>query len=100
MISFCAALPEKMKRDVREVSSVHCATSDRRKGYATELMKEICADADARKMILVLMVQHYGAGTQMSNPQLTEWYERFGFRPLPNGDTILLARMFKLTEEK
>lgn len=100
MISFCAALPEKMKKDVREVSSVHCAISDRRQGHATKLMQEICADADTRKMVLVLVVQSYGAGDRMSDLQLIEWYDRFGFRPLPNGDTVLLARMFNMTPKE
>lgn len=100
MISFCKALPEKMKMDVREVSSIHCDMRERRKGHATKLMEEVCADADVRKVILILTVQSYGAGDHMSNMQLVEWYARFGFHPLPSGDAVLLARMFKLTPKE
>lgn len=99
MVSFCSALPEHMRQGVREISALETDPHHRGEGDATKLMKEICADADARRMILVLMVQPFGVLPRMSGPQLIAWYMTFGFQPLPNGTTTMLARMHAINIE-
>lgn len=100
MVSFCSALPEYMRQGVREISALETDPHHRRNGDATKLMNEICADADTRKMILVLTVQPFGVLPRLSGPQLVAWYMKFGFNPLPNGSTIMLARMHAIIVQK
>lgn len=59
------------------ITRVKVPKEHRRKGIGTELMKEICADADAAKIPLVLEVASYG---EMDNDTLRAWYKKFGFR--------------------
>lgn len=92
MVSFCEALPAHMRKDIREISHLQTLPEFRHKGHATELMKYICKDADIRKIILVLMVEPFD-DEPLSQEQLAEWYGKFGFQPLPNGDKVMLARM-------
>lgn len=92
-VSFCDALPAHMRKDIREISHLETLPEFRHRGHATELMKYICKDADNRKIVLVLMVEPYGGDAPMTTEQLVEWYAKFGFTPLPNGDKVMLARM-------
>lgn len=92
-ISFCAGLPDKMKLDVREVSHVECLMALRGRGDATRLMQEVCREADASDIILVLSVKPFGEHPPLDETQLEAWYTRFGFSRIQH-EPVLMARMY------
>lgn len=82
-----------MRKDVREISQLECLPEGRRLGNATELLTNICKEADSKKMILMLTVEPFGDGPQMTKEQLMEWYEStFGFLVI-QAEPLILARM-------
>lgn len=92
-IGFCAALPEKMRIDVREISNVECQMAHRGRGEATRLMEEVCREADASRTIFVLMPKPFGEHPPLDTTQLEHWYTKFGFHRLQD-DPLILVRMF------
>ena len=78
----CDALPAHM-RDVVEVSDVFVPEWHRRKGIASRLMQQVCADADAFGKVLMLMID--------GDDWLPAWYAQFGFVVIQN-NPILMAR--------
>lgn len=94
LVSACLGVPEKMRKDIREISKLITDPDQRGKGHATQLLKDICADADKRRMILVLTVEPYGDAPPMTKNQLAEWYgTTFDFNPIQE-KPLILARMF------
>jgi GNAT superfamily N-acetyltransferase len=61
----------------RVVQDVYVHEQYRRQGMATDLMNQVCQDADAAGETLVLAV--YPDGTGMTANQLLHWYGTFGF---------------------
>ncbi len=68
-------LPEDMRDDIREIVAVHSDAP--RKGHATALLHQVCAEADHDRKTLLIHVQPFDDG--MSAEQLRKWYARFGF---------------------
>lgn len=66
-------VPEHMRDGMRELISVFTPPEDRRKGYATALLKAVCEEADATAMVLLLTAED----------PLIGFYRRFGFIELP-----------------
>lgn len=94
LVSACLGVPEKMRKDIREISRLECDPEERNKGHATELMKMICREADTKKMILVLTAEPYGEDPPLSVERLADWYgTTFDFNPIQR-EPLLLARMF------
>lgn len=61
---------------------------------ATELLKSICKEADAKRMVLMLTVDPYGIAPPMTKAQLLEWYiTTFDFITIQQ-TPLILARMF------
>jgi len=56
---------------------------ERQRGQATELLKAVCADADAHGSVVTLSVQPEGGG--LTHGELVRWYERHGFAALGGG---------------
>ena len=79
------ALPEYLKA-VIEVSSVFTPKEERKKGYADALMARIVAEADAEKVVLMLMPDGFD--------WLEAWYEKHGFKRIQDYP-VLMARPFK-----
>lgn len=77
------ALPLGMRRNVRELNDLHVPEEDRRKGYASQLLHDICREADEHGLLLILVAD---------DVQLAGWYSRWGFQPI-NAQPILMARM-------
>lgn len=48
----------------------------RKRGYGTQLMNEVCKEADSNKVILFLTVASSG---EMSDEELMDWYKKFDF---------------------
>lgn len=73
---------EVLPAGVLELSALLTDPAHRREGYATELLNEVCNDADIEGAVLVL---------SPVDEQVHKFYERFGFKviqPRP----VLMAR--------
>lgn len=90
VVGICSALPGWMQEQTLEVSRVHVPEEDRRKGYATALLKHVCEQADGTNKTLILTVEPYEP--EMSLEQLRDWYARFGFVEI-QVEPCLMARM-------
>lgn len=99
-VSICKGLPTKMNKDVREISKLYCDPSERGKGDATELMKNLCKEADSKKMVLVLVVDPYGDDAPLNKEALANWYgATFDFNTI-QANPHIMARMFNPFPER
>lgn len=67
-----AEASETVRATVLEVMGVQ--SDNPRKGHATALMYQVCAEADRDAKVLMLMVTE-------NAEKLVKWYQRFGFLP-------------------
>lgn len=81
-------LPAHMDR-VREVVNVWTDTEHRMQGYATELMKQVCEEADCENMILILQPKPFDKN--ISKEKLIAFYKRFNFVKTQE-NPVLMAR--------
>lgn len=81
-------LPSDMER-VREVVKVWTDEDHRKQGYATELMQDVCDEADVEGIVLILQPLPFGEG--LDRDKLVTWYHRFGFVKTQN-KPVLMAR--------
>lgn len=88
-------LPPHMDK-VREVTRLWTAPGNRKQGYATELLKQVCGEADMLGYVLMLQPKEFGRSEGLKD--LAKWYERFGFVKIQN-NPVLMARApeFKAT---
>ena len=84
-----ANLPASLS-GVLELVRVWTDPEAREQGYATELIKAICADADIEGRVLILTPRTFG---RVGLENLAPWYERFGFDTLQRHPVVLMARM-------
>jgi GNAT superfamily N-acetyltransferase len=82
---------------VLELVRVWTDSDSRKQGYATELLKVICNDADIEGRVLMLNPRAFGAGGGLEN--LAPWYERFGFAVIQR-NPMLMARMPQIYKTK
>ena len=88
----CTAMPSSLHESVREVACLHVPASEQGLGYATALMHNVCREADAAGIVLVLWPQPYGEDTAMDRDQLQHWYaRRFGFAVV-QPEPLMMAR--------
>lgn len=83
------SLPESL-RGVLEVVRVHTDHEFRKQGFATELVKSICEEADIEGVVLMLQPKTFG---KVGLEDLAPWYERFGFKAIQKKPVVLMARM-------
>lgn len=90
-VAMPTAVPEHMQDGMRELLSVFTPKADRRKGYATALLRVVCEEADAARKVLLITV---------TDDDLRAWYQRFGFQALPSaaGGPLLMARRVRLAQ--
>lgn len=92
-VSICTAIPNQLRTKTREITSVDVPENLRKQGMATELLRNICDEADANEITLLLFVKPFGEGEKMTADQLADWYQnKFGFmviQPKP----MMMARM-------
>lgn len=81
-------LPAEMDR-VLEVCKVWTDPDNRKQGFATELLKAVCDDADADGIVLILQPREFGHSSGLK--ELEAWYKRFGFMRTQN-NPVLMAR--------
>jgi hypothetical protein len=67
---------------VSGVHIYHIASFKDKRGSGSEILKELCLQADKHKIILSLspLFMPNGKSVPMSEKRLREWYGRFGFR--------------------
>lgn len=79
----CLALPFDMRAQTREVTRVQTAPDQQGQGHATELMRQVCDEADRAGITLVLWPRPFGEWQALSQGMLADWYARaFGFAEL------------------
>lgn len=79
-ISMCDAVPPKMRQNIREITSIDVPENLRRQGMATEMVRNVCDEADAHNVTLVLFVKPFGDTPGPDEDQLAQWYtSKFGF---------------------
>ncbi len=88
-------IPVHMRDGIREVSHVYVPFEQRRQGYATGLMRDLCAEADRLGLVLLVHAKPY-ADWEMDLEGLQRWYERFGFAVI-QAEPRLMARMVGAT---
>lgn len=89
----CMGVPERMRKEIREVIKVYCPPGERGQGHATELLKAVCKEADSKRMILLMTVGPFADGP-LSKEKLADWYETtFDFQAIQQ-EPLILARMF------
>lgn len=81
-------LPPDMDR-VRELVKVWTDPEHRKQGFATELVKAVCEDADAHGVVLILQPRAFGYVKGLI--ELEGWYRRFGFIRTQD-NPVLMAR--------
>lgn len=93
LVSACLGVPERMRKDIREISKVYTDPDQRGQGHATELLKAVCKEADSKKMVLLLTVEPYGDNPSLTKDQLHEWYgTTFDFHPIQEVPLILVRQ--------
>lgn len=81
---------------VLEVVRVWTDPEARKQGFATELIKDICNDADIEGRVLMLNPKPFG---RVGLENLAPWYERFGFAVIQR-NPVLMARMPQIYKTK
>ena len=70
------SIPPHLRDSVREVFDLKSAAPGQ--GQGSELMWRLSAEADRKRMVLMLLVTQ---PDEDGNKRLVEWYGRFGFKP-------------------
>lgn len=81
---------------VLEVVRVWTDPEARKQGFATELLKDICNDADIDGRVLMLNPKVFG---RVGLESLEPWYQRFGFKVIQKSP-VLMARMPEIYKTK
>ena len=92
-IRFCTAIPNQLRSKTRELISLDVPENLRRQGMAKELMTNVCDEADACEMLLLLFPEPFGPGEKMSQNELINWYGKFGFQTIQVKPKVMMARM-------
>lgn len=91
-LSHSDALPAHLRNEIVEVSKVQAPKSKRRKGLATDLLMQVCDEADRDRIVLLLMPE--------GKEWLQDFYARFGFATIQTVPEVLMARPPNLNAEK
>lgn len=92
-VSVCTAIPNHLRLKTREITHVDVPENLRRQGMATQMLLNVCDEADAHKIVLVLFPKPFGEGPKLSKEGLVRWYsEKFGFQAIQS-NPVMMARM-------
>ena len=80
-------LPDHLRSNVRELASLK--SENQRKGHASALMHQVCAEADMAAKTLMLLVDQ-PEGTEPDNEQIKKFYSRFGFNVAQDSPCLML----------
>lgn len=76
-LNYSMGVPVEMRDRLRELSHLSAATQGQ--GHGSELVRKVCAEADRNAIVLILTAK----------PELVQWYEKFGFYPLPDSECVM-----------
>lgn len=82
-LSVSEALPRHLACII-EISQLQTPKLLRRMGLATDLLLQVCDEADAEGVVLMLMPD--------GEDWLEQWYARFGFATIQTEPVVLMAR--------
>jgi GNAT superfamily N-acetyltransferase len=100
-------LPQSLS-GVLELVRVWTDVEARKQGFATELVRSICDDADIEGIVLMLNPKPFASaikemvgGDKVERWKgLEKWYERFGFRVIQRKPIVLMARSPQIYKTK
>lgn len=92
-LSVPTALPLPMRQNIIELSAMRTCPDHRGKGEATELLLDVCLEADMHRRFLFLAVSP-DADSPLDTKQLAEFYSRFSFLPIQSSPTVLMVRPY------
>ena len=90
-IGYTQVVPAPMRGRLREITSLSVAREARGQGAASALMHEVCAQADAAGLALMVLVEPYD-GASMDELQLSAWYARMGFKTIQAVPVMMMVR--------
>lgn len=85
-VAIPTSVPLKLRDGMRELIAVHTPDEDRRKGYASKLLKAVVEEADLAGIVLMLTVRDDG---DMNSQQLMAWYTKYGFKAIQMHPVIM-----------
>ena len=91
----CPGVPDRLRGSTRELCNVHVPAEARQRGEASALLREVCEEADAAGMMLVLFVAPFDSGPRADD--LAAWYGRHGFAEIQAEPVRMMARMIGAT---
>jgi len=84
-IGYSQILP-KQRDKIREITEFFVHEKERGKGFGSELLKDVCEQADSKEITLLL---------KADTERLENYYKRFDFVTIQAGSDILMARQPK-----
>ena len=92
-VSVCTAIPNRMRLKTREITHVDVPENLRNMGMATQMLLDVCDEADLHKIILLLFPKPFGEGPMLDEQGLIDWYsKKFGFQVIQLSP-VMMARM-------
>jgi len=73
-----SALPDDMRKGVRELVGMYTSPKFRGMGYASKLLDEVVKKADTSQLSIMIAVKPFDSG--LSQDDLTKFYARKGFQ--------------------
>lgn len=89
-IGYPQIVPANLRGFSREITELFVPEEFRGKGEASELLKEVCSEADDKDLMLILIAD---------TPRLALFYGRFGFEAIQSEPSILMVRKPKAARE-
>lgn len=81
-------IPDHLQNTVRELVGIE--STNPRKGHATALLHQVCAEADQHIKVLMLHVEPFDDG--LSIEQLEKFYGKFGFMVAGREPVLIMVR--------
>lgn len=86
------ALPQHMRKNVIELRALYTEPQYRGNGFATDLLHDVCLEADLARKFLFLCVSP-GEDGPLGLEKLANWYHKFGFTTI-QASPLLMTRPF------
>lgn len=95
-IRLCPGLGPKLQASTRELCDLSTPADAQGQGHASVLLREVCEEADAAGVMLVLFVDPFDAGP-LDADSLAAWYARAGFEEVQTVPVRMMARQIGAT---
>lgn len=92
-IRVAKALPMSMRGKVVELSALKTIGEHRHGGHATDLMCQVCVEADLKDTFMMICVEP-DDDCPLSMTELSNWYMRFNFVPIQTTPVVLMVRPY------